>query len=125
MSTMTGPPDDGSNPYYAMWLAKKAEWWRWHQANPEIWEHFKRFSFEAVNAGRERFSHWMVLGRVRWYVNVETTGVITREGERVKLSNEHFAFYARYWKTQYPQHASLFLTKRMLGEPADSPLIGR
>jgi len=120
----SGPKPTG-DPSYQLWLAKQREWWRWHNDNPEIWEYFKRFSFEAVRAKRTRFSHWMVLGRVRWYVNVETTGVITHEGERVKLCNDHFAFYARYWKKTFPEHAGLFLTKRMIGEPSDSPYIGR
>jgi hypothetical protein len=122
MDTFTGPPDPGGDPLYAQWLRRKAEWWRWHQENPEVWEYFVIFAFEAINADKKKISHWLILNRVRWEVFIKTTRVVAGDGD-FKISNMHFAFYARYWKHKYPMHSGLFNTKRMVGEP-DSPLIG-
>lgn len=90
---------------------KKKAWWEWHKANPHVWQLFERFSFEAVNKGRTRISHWLIINRIRWETNIVTTG------EDFKIGNDHIAFYARFWKARHPQHKDLFTTKRMIGEP--------
>ncbi len=41
-----------------MWdMTQKQEWWKWHKLNPNVYELFKRFTFEAINKGHTRFSH--------------------------------------------------------------------
>lgn len=109
------PEDD---PLYSNWLMRKRKWWDWHLLNPLVWEYFRRFSFEAVDAGVTKTSHWLIMGRIRWEVHIVT------RGSEYKISNDLFAFYARFWKSSYPAHAELFKTKHMKGEPRDSPLIG-
>ena len=120
-----GDSDTCLDPMYPDWLRRKKEWWRWHQDNPMVWEYFKKYAFEALDAGVSKTGHWYIMGAVRWTVFIETSKVRTAGGELVKLSNDHFAWYARLWKVRYPQHSKLFLTKHMIGEPADSPLLGR
>jgi hypothetical protein len=71
---------------------------------------FERFSFEAVNRGRTKISHWLIINRIRW-----ETAILTAGGD-FKISNDYIAFYARLWKVTYPQYADLFNTKRMIGE---------
>ena len=93
---------------------KKQAWWEWHKANPHVWHLFERFAYEAVNKGRKRISHWLIINRIRWETNIITTG------EDFKISNDHIAFYARLWKAKHPQHKDLFTTKRMIGEPHDT-----
>lgn len=94
---------------------KKKLWWDWHKANPHVWMLFERFAFEAVNKGRKRISHWLIINRIRWETNIITTG------EDFKISNDHIAFYARLWKVKHPEHKELFSTKRMIGEPVEQP----
>lgn len=118
-----GTPSDPEDGAYRLWLMKKAEWWRWHQTNPEIWRYFEQFSYQAVARGRKKISHWLVINRIRWEVFI-TTNPIGSKHDDFKISNDYIAFYARYWKHRYPMHAGLFTTKRMIGEPRDSPLIG-
>lgn len=93
---------------------RKKDWWEWHKANPLVWQYFERFSLEAVSKGRKKISHWLIINRIRWEVNIMTTG------EDFKISNDYIAFYARLWKAMHPQHKDLFTTKRMIGEPYDS-----
>lgn len=102
------------NPYKAAlhqdFLARKQEWWEWHLKNPEVWKMFERFSFDAVNRGRKKISHWLIVNRIRWETAILTTG------NDFKISNDYIAFYARLWKAKYPMHADLFNTKKMIGE---------
>ena len=90
---------------------KKERWWDWHKANPHVWHLFERFAYEAVNKGRKRISHWLIINRIRWETNIVTTG------EDFKISNDHIAFYARLWRAKHPAHKDLFTIKRMIGEP--------
>jgi len=89
---------------------KKAAWWAWHKENPQVWEYFERFSFDVIRSGRRKISHWLIINRIRWEVYMETTGA------EFKICNDYIAFYARLWKTRYPQHSDLFTTKKMIGE---------
>jgi len=91
-------------------LARKQAWWEWHQKNPQVWMMFERFSFEAVNRGRKKISHWLIINRIRWETAILTTG------SDFKISNDYIAFYARLWKAKYPMHEDLFNTKKMIGE---------
>jgi hypothetical protein len=89
---------------------RKQDWWKWHCNNPDVWLYFERFSLEAINRGRTRISHWLIINRIRWEVNIVTTG------EDFKISNDYIAFYARLWNARYPQYKNLFTIKKMIGE---------
>lgn len=89
---------------------RKTEWWAWHKSNPDVWRYFEKFSLEAVNKGRTKISHWLIINRIRWEVAIVTTG------KDFKISNDYIAFYARLWKARYPQYAELFTIKKMKGE---------
>jgi hypothetical protein len=89
---------------------RKKEWWKWHCENPEVWQYFERFSLEAIHKGRKKISHWLIINRIRWEVNIVTTG------DDFKISNDYIAFYARLWIARYPQYSDLFTIKKMIGE---------
>ena len=89
---------------------RKADWWEWHKANPMVWKYFEQYSFEAVNKGRRKISHWLIINRIRWEVSIVTTG------DDFKISNDYIAFYARLWKARHPEYRDLFNTKHMIGE---------
>ena len=90
--------------------SRKEDFLEWHKANPKVWEYFEKISLEAVNKGRKRISHWLIINRIRWEVNIVTTG------EDFKITNDYIAFYARLWKDKHPEHKDLFKIKRMEGE---------
>jgi hypothetical protein len=89
---------------------RKKDWWEWHKANPAVWQYFEKFSLEAIQRGRKKISHWLIINRIRWEVSILTTG------EDFKISNDYIAFYARLWIALYPQHKDLFSIKKMIGE---------
>jgi hypothetical protein len=111
--TIAGLPHGVSSSKSLLFEQKKKEWWEWHKANPQVWQYFERFSMEAVAKGRKKISHWLIINRIRWEVNIVTTG------EDFKISNDYIAFYARLWKAKHPQHKDLFTTKKMIGEPIE------
>jgi hypothetical protein len=77
-----------------------------HAANPHIYELFKKYATEAKASGRSRFSHWMIINRIRWYTNVETAG------DDFKISNDFIAIYARLLVWQMPEFEGFFLLKQ-------------
>ena len=100
----------GVNSSKMSYTQKKEAWWAWHKSNPQVWMLFERFSWEAINHGHKKISHWLIINRIRWETAIVTTG-----GD-FKISNDYIAFYARLWKAKYPAYKDLFNTKKMIGE---------
>ena len=80
--------------------------WKFHQANPRIWELFYRFAHEAKAAGRAHYGVAAIFERIRWHLNVETTG------EEFKLNNNYRSCYARMLMIHEPQLGRFFNTRR-------------
>jgi len=92
---------------------RKLKWWDWHKANPDVYDLFVKYSFEAIEAGRNRYSQWAIINRIRWNKEVETTGC-----DEFKISNDHIAFYARLFHAEHPEHKDFFLVKQLKEEKA-------
>lgn len=91
--------------------AKKQKWWEWHKQNPHVYQLFKRFTYDALNAGKKHSSAWLIVNRIRW-----ETSIVTR-GSDFKISNDFIAYYARLFHAEHPQHEGFFRTKRMKDDP--------
>lgn len=78
---------------------------RYNEQNPEIWEMFKRFAFEAIRNGHKALSVCLVVERIRW----ETT--ISTSDPDFKISNTFKPFYARKFHQEYPMYGGIFRTK--------------
>jgi hypothetical protein len=89
---------------------KKQAWQEWHELNPHVWTHFESFAFEVLMSGRRKVSHWLLINRIRWEVEIKTIG------SDFKISNDFIAFYARLWILTHPKYKHLFNIKRMHGE---------
>lgn len=77
------------------------------KANPEVYNHFKKFTFEVIRL-RKKIGAKAVMERVRWEV------VLTTKGSSFKINNTFTSRYARKFSEEYPEHASLFATRRLL-----------
>ena len=84
----------------------KRKWWSFHKENLEIYKLVERFTFAIINRGFKNYSINSIFERIRWHTDVETTGT------EFKLSNNHRAYYARYFMHNYPEHMGFFRTKR-------------
>ena len=81
------------------------EFKQYHEANPHIYIAFKRFAFEAINAGRHYLGAGFVVERMRW----ET--MISGDDE-FKLNNNYRAYYARLFMDEYPDNKGFFRTRK-------------
>ena len=88
-------------------MTLKQQWWLWHKENPEVYELFKKFTFNAIDRGHQKFSHWLIMNRIRWETNIDTVG------DEFKIRNDYIAFYARLFMVDYPEHNGIFRIKEM------------
>ena len=77
----------------------------YHAQNPAVYEWFKKFTFEAINAGRTRLGAKMVAERLRWQSTVSGN-------DGWKINNSHVAGYARLFARDFPEHQNLFSTRK-------------
>jgi len=82
----------------------KHAWWRWHKKNPHVWELFIDYTFQAIGSGRNHYSVNAIFERIRWHTDIES------KGDQFKISNNHRAYYARYFNHCYPEHEGFFRT---------------
>lgn len=85
-----------------------------HAANPDVYELFKRFAFEAIAAGHKTISSDMILHRIRWETDVATkaAGWEPTSKRSLKINNTHSAYYARLFIIDHPGHAALFKLRK-------------
>lgn len=75
-------------------------------ANPGIYYLFKRFAKELIAAGRNKLSASLIIERIRWEVSIST-----KSDDVFKVSNNHTAFYARKFMSDFPQYGEIFRTR--------------
>ena len=81
----------------------------YHAENPHVYELFKRFAFEAIQAGYEHYSSYCIINRIRWHSEVET------RGDPFKINNNYTPRYARKFHDDFPEHAGFFRTRIIKG----------
>ena len=84
----------------------KYKWWEFHKNNPHVYDLVEQFTFDVINRGYNNYSINSVFERIRWHTDIETK--CERE---FKLSNNHRAYYARFFHHLHPQHDGFFRTK--------------
>lgn len=85
---------------------------KWIALNPKVFELFCDYTFEAINCGKEKISHWLVVNRIRWEVEIVTISSCEQDCE-FKISNDYIAFLARDFIEMYPKHKGIFNLKAM------------
>lgn len=85
--------------------ASRSEFEAYHERNPKVWELFKRFTLQAIRAGRQRIGAKMIAERIRW-----ETFVGDRDGE-FRINNNFPAYYARKFMSEFPEHEGIFQTR--------------
>ncbi len=85
-----------------------------HTRNPSVWELFKKFTWQAIGAGRDRYSADAICHRIRWHTDIET------HGEEIKINNNYTAYYARLFHAAHPEHAGFFQNRLRISEKHDA-----
>ena len=107
------PPSPAAPPKHERKPAKSSRerFEQFHATNPDIYQLFKKFTFQAIEAGRERFSGRTIAERIRWYTQVETG-----DPTGFKL-NDHWApYYVRLFIDEFPEHADFFETRTAIAD---------
>lgn len=97
----------GTRPSAAERRSLVQAFWRFHQANPHVYELLVTYAHEAKHAGRSHLGIALLFERVRWYTSVETTG-----GD-FKVNNSYRSLYARLIMHREPALRGLFETRRL------------
>ena len=79
--------------------------------NPDIWELFKRFTWQAYKAGHNRFSAQAIIERIRWETSVNWTAEKLATPGEFKINNDFVACYARKFNRENPRHSGFFRTR--------------
>jgi hypothetical protein len=103
MSDDLGTPDRPKN-------VLEAEFWAFHEINPQVYLLFSRFAFEAALANRGSFGVGAIFERMRWFTAVETRGA------DYKLNNNYRAYYGRLWMRNNPDFEGFFSTRTLLAK---------
>jgi hypothetical protein len=96
-----------------------------HHANPQVWELFKKYTFQALRVGHRRYSSRTILHLIRWHEDVETVGAGKLfDGTELKINNNHSPWYARVFMTVYPEWSGFFRNRELLSmyTPAWRPI---
>lgn len=79
--------------------------YEYHYRNPELYDAFKRFTFEAIQSGFRNFGARMIIEKIRW-----ETGVVARDSN-FKIDNGIGAFYSRLFMAEFPHFREYFRTR--------------
>jgi len=82
-----------------------------HEANPDVWRLFVRFTFDVIRRGFKHYSSKSIFERIRWHTDIETV-IQTGEIKDFKLNNNYTAAYARLFGQTYPEHAGFFRLRK-------------
>lgn len=74
---------------------------QYHARNPQIYEEFKRFTFDLISAGHRRLGSKQIIERIRWESMIITDGIY-------KVNNNYTVDYAYLFEADYPGYAGIF-----------------
>ena len=86
---------DGADP------ALVDRFFKYHRGSPKVWDLFKDYAEEAYRSGRNNFSAWAIINRVRWDHEIE-------KREEFKISNDYIALYSRMLVAGRPKFRGFF-----------------
>lgn len=99
------------------------QWREFDSAHPEIWNLFKKFTFQKLRQGFNHYGARDILHRIRW----ETDKAQEVDDHSFKINNNLSPFYSRRFMEQYPQHDGFFRTRfqiSRLGPATGLPPLG-
>ena len=82
---------------------------RYLAENPKVWRAFKRFTFQAINAGLKRLSAEVIVNQIRWNTTM-------REKGEFKINNSYKPFLARKFMNEFPEHKGFFELRKSVAD---------
>ena len=81
-----------------------------HEENPEVYDLFKRFCYEAMDKGHTRLSAEMIINRIRWETKIVTTD------RDYKINNDYKPFYSRLFIIQHKGYEDFFQLRQSVAD---------
>lgn len=82
----------------------------YHRANPHVLPLLVKFVDEAVASGRKHYSINAIFERIRWHMDIETTG------DDFKLNNNYRSRYVRLLEQEHPEYVGFFFKRALSSE---------
>ena len=76
-----------------------------HKDNPHIYQYFVHIAMEWIKSGAKKISSKQIVGRIRWYLDVETKG---EEAKVWKVNDAYTSRLARLFAKENPDYAQYF-----------------
>ncbi len=73
----------------------------YHRANPEVYDAFKTFALQLIQAGHTRIGSKMIAERIRFESKISKVG-------KYKVNNNYTADLARLFEIEFPEHEGVF-----------------
>jgi hypothetical protein len=86
---------------------------RFHKENPRVWRLFEQLSLRMLYKGHMSYSANAIFEQIRRHMNVTTTG------DKVKLSNNYRAYYARLFHLRHPHLNNFFKCRRIVSDDVE------
>ena len=83
---------------------------KYHTENPHVYKLFMQYVNQLRSAGRDRYSAWAIINRIRWDYDISTTV------DPFKISNDFIALYSRLAYYHNPDLKDFFVMRLMKGE---------
>lgn len=80
---------------------------KFHHENPQVYELFKKISYQAKSKGFQNIGAQFIGEVMRWETGVKTTGDI------FKINNDYLAYYARMLMEQEMGFKNFFRTRKV------------
>lgn len=79
----------------------------WLEENPHVWQLIRRYAYRVLESGRERFGIAAIVERVRWEIEIETTG------DPFKINNDYRSRIVRKLIQEDSRFDDLFETREL------------
>ena len=83
-----------------------------HKQNPNVYNLFKRFTKQAINAGHTHLSSEMIINRIRWETSITTN-------EEYKINNIYKPYYSRMFMNDFPKYNKIFRMRTSCADEVD------
>lgn len=78
----------------------------YHEQNPQIYEAFKKFTFDLIKRGRDHYGAQGIIELIRYHS-------IIGGNDGFKINNNYSADYARLFMRDFPQHDNFFRLRQL------------
>ena len=74
--------------------------------NPQVYEAFKKFTFQVIETGRKYFSARAIYEQIRWQTMIEDDEIT------FKMQDHPLPFYARKFENEFPLYKGFFQMRK-------------